>query len=77
MTDDLPELLTDMYIKTVQKYLENENNTYLHNLVLILNALSQFEHFRMARDVYYLVFRAFNNFLMEFDKLSREKMMKR
>lgn len=73
VTDDLPELLTDMYIKTVQKYLENENNTYLHNLVLILNALSQFEHFRMARDVYYLVFRAFNNFLMEFDKLSREK----
>ena len=73
VTDDLPELLTDIYIKTVQKYLENENNTYLHNLVLILNALSQFEHFRMARDVYYLVFRAFNNFLMEFDKLSREK----
>lgn len=73
VTDDLPELLTDMYIKTVQKYLENENNTYLYNLVLILNALSQFEHFRMARDVYYLVFRAFNNFLMEFDKLSREK----
>lgn len=73
VTDDLPELLTDMYIKTVKKYLENENNTYLHNLVLILNALSQFEHFRMARDVYYLVFRAFNNFLMEFDKLSREK----
>lgn len=73
VTDDLPELLTDMYIKTVQKYLENENNTYVHNLVLILNALSQFEHFRMARDVYYLVFRAFNNFLMEFDKLSREK----
>ena len=73
VTDDLPELLTDMYIKTVQKYLENENNTYLHNLVLILNALSQFEHFRMARDVYYLVFRAFNYFLMEFDKLSREK----
>lgn len=73
VTDDLPELLTDMYIKTVQKYLENENNTYLHNLVLILNALSQLEHFRMARDVYYLVFRAFNNFLMEFDKLSREK----
>ena len=73
VTDDLPELLTDMYIKTVQKYLENENNTYLHNLGLILNALSQFEHFRMARDVYYLVFRAFNNFLMEFDKLSREK----
>lgn len=73
VTDDLPELLTDMYIKTVQQYLENENNTYLHNLVLILNALSQFEHFRMARDVYYLVFRAFNNFLMEFDKLSREK----
>lgn len=73
VTNDLPELLTDMYIKTVQKYLENENNTYLHNLVLILNALSQFEHFRMARDVYYLVFRAFNNFLMEFDKLSREK----
>ncbi len=73
VTDDSPELLTDMYIKTVQKYLENENNTYVHNLVLILNALSQFEHFRMARDVYYLVFRAFNNFLMEFDKLSCEK----
>ena len=73
VTDDLPELLIDTYIKTVQRYLKNKNNTYLYNLVLILNALSQFEHFRMARDVYYLVFRAFNNFLMEFDQLSRGK----